>query len=165
MNDLNNGRKYVDLGLPSGTLWASCNVGASKPEDCGDYISWHQCEEAASSWGDGWQVPTKEQCEELKSNTTRTWMKKKGVQAMLFKANNGKELLMPAAGFVEVANLYYKGLRGNYWTSSLNETSHDWLFPTKHYPWFFDLRMAGQCYMSSHHRPEVGHSVRLVRLG
>lgn len=30
----------VDLGLPSGTLWASCNVGASKPEDYGDYFAW-----------------------------------------------------------------------------------------------------------------------------
>ncbi len=31
---------YVDLGLPSGTLWATCNVGASKPEDYGDYFAW-----------------------------------------------------------------------------------------------------------------------------
>ena len=31
---------YVDLGLPSGTLWATCNVGAETPEDCGDYFAW-----------------------------------------------------------------------------------------------------------------------------
>ena len=30
----------VDLGLPSGTLWATCNVGADNPEDCGDYFAW-----------------------------------------------------------------------------------------------------------------------------
>ena len=35
-----NGHEYVDLGLPSGTLWAICNVGAEKPEDFGDYFSW-----------------------------------------------------------------------------------------------------------------------------
>ena len=35
-----NGHGYVDLGLPSGTLWATCNVGASKPEDYGDYFAW-----------------------------------------------------------------------------------------------------------------------------
>lgn len=35
-----NGRKYVDLCLPSGTLWASWNVGASKPEDTGKYFAW-----------------------------------------------------------------------------------------------------------------------------
>ena len=32
--------EFVDLGLPSGTLWATCNVGASKPEDYGDYFAW-----------------------------------------------------------------------------------------------------------------------------
>ena len=32
--------EYVDLGLPSGTLWATCNVGASTPEDYGDYFAW-----------------------------------------------------------------------------------------------------------------------------
>ena len=31
---------YVDLGLPSGTLWATCNIGASSPEDYGDYFAW-----------------------------------------------------------------------------------------------------------------------------
>ena len=31
---------YVDLGLPSGLLWATCNVGASSPEDYGDYFAW-----------------------------------------------------------------------------------------------------------------------------
>ena len=30
-----NGFEYVDLGLPSKTMWATCNVGASKPEDSG----------------------------------------------------------------------------------------------------------------------------------
>lgn len=30
----------VDLGLPSGTLWATCNVGATAPEEYGDYFAW-----------------------------------------------------------------------------------------------------------------------------
>lgn len=34
------GHEYVDLGLPSGTLWATCNVGASAPEGYGDYFAW-----------------------------------------------------------------------------------------------------------------------------
>ena len=37
---INNHSTYVDLGLPSGTLWATCNVGASSPEDYGDYFAW-----------------------------------------------------------------------------------------------------------------------------
>ena len=32
--------EYVDLGLPSGTLWATCNLGASSPEEFGDYFAW-----------------------------------------------------------------------------------------------------------------------------
>ncbi len=35
---------YVDLGLPSGTLWAKRNVGASAPEEYGDYFAWGETE-------------------------------------------------------------------------------------------------------------------------
>ena len=35
-----NDYEYVDLGLPSGTLWATCNVGASTPEGYGNYYAW-----------------------------------------------------------------------------------------------------------------------------
>ena len=35
-----NNHEYVDLGLPSGTLWATCNVGATTPEGYGDYFAW-----------------------------------------------------------------------------------------------------------------------------
>lgn len=34
------GLDYVDLGLPSRTLWATCNLGADSPEDFGDYYAW-----------------------------------------------------------------------------------------------------------------------------
>lgn len=36
----NDTKEWVDLGLPSGTLWATCNVGATKPEEYGDYFAW-----------------------------------------------------------------------------------------------------------------------------
>ena len=39
-----NGHEYVDLGLPSGTLWATCNVGSETPEDYGDYFAWGETE-------------------------------------------------------------------------------------------------------------------------
>ncbi|MCQ2287623.1 MAG: hypothetical protein MJZ74_00805 [Muribaculaceae bacterium] len=35
-----NGCEYVDLGLPGGVLWATCNIGASKPEEYGLYFAW-----------------------------------------------------------------------------------------------------------------------------
>ena len=34
----------IDLGLPSGTLWATCNIGATSPEDYGDYFAWGETE-------------------------------------------------------------------------------------------------------------------------
>ena len=35
---------YVDLGLPSGLLWANCNIGAKAPTDYGDYFMWGSTE-------------------------------------------------------------------------------------------------------------------------
>ncbi len=44
--------EYVDLGLPSGTLWATCNVGALSPEEYGDYFAWGETETKSDySWG------------------------------------------------------------------------------------------------------------------
>ena len=42
--DISEQHEWVDLGLPSGTLWATCNVGASAPEECGDYFAWGETE-------------------------------------------------------------------------------------------------------------------------
>ena len=39
----NNGYGYVDLGLPSGTKWATMNVGASKPSDFGPIFPMGRC--------------------------------------------------------------------------------------------------------------------------
>ena len=38
------GHDYIDLGLPSGTLWATYNVGATKPTEYGDYFAWGETE-------------------------------------------------------------------------------------------------------------------------
>lgn len=39
-----NGHTYVDLGLPSGTLWAECNIGANEPSEFGYYFAWGEVE-------------------------------------------------------------------------------------------------------------------------
>ena len=50
-NGINNGYEYADLGLPSGTKWATCNVGATKPEEYGGYYAWGETEEKEDySW-------------------------------------------------------------------------------------------------------------------
>ena len=43
------GHEYVDLGLPSGTLWATCNVGAAKPEGYGNYYAWGETKPQAGN--------------------------------------------------------------------------------------------------------------------
>lgn len=48
-----NGHDYVDLGLPSGTLWAKCNVGANSETDYGLYFAWGEIEGYTAS-----QVPS-----------------------------------------------------------------------------------------------------------
>ena len=46
-----NGHEYVDLGLPSGTLWATCNVGANSPEEKGGYFAWGETQAKTTfSW-------------------------------------------------------------------------------------------------------------------
>lgn len=39
-----NGHEFVDLGLPSGALWATCNVGATSPDQPGDFYAWGETE-------------------------------------------------------------------------------------------------------------------------
>ncbi len=47
----NNGHKYVDLGLPSGVLWATCNIGATTPEEAGEHFAWGETETKTNySW-------------------------------------------------------------------------------------------------------------------
>ncbi len=52
--------EYVDLGLPSGTLWATCNIGAKVPEEAGNRYAWGETEvkesysEANYKWMDGY---------------------------------------------------------------------------------------------------------------
>ena len=43
----------VDLGLPSGTLWATCNVGANSPEEYGLYFAWGETEGYTGDTSDG----------------------------------------------------------------------------------------------------------------
>ena len=46
---------YVDLGLPSGTLWATYNIGATKPEEFGDYFAWGEIESKDSFYIDNYK--------------------------------------------------------------------------------------------------------------
>lgn len=87
-----DGHDYVDLGLPSGTKWATCNVGASKPWEYGGYYAWGETEPkkiydlsvymciseddaAHANWGGKWRMPTRAQQEELIKECYLVWTK------------------------------------------------------------------------------------------
>ncbi|MBR5171078.1 MAG: hypothetical protein IKW85_10995 [Muribaculaceae bacterium] len=54
--DVNPQQDAVDLGLPSGTLWATCNVGASSPEESGDAFAWGETEPVGEyDWTNPWE--------------------------------------------------------------------------------------------------------------
>ena len=149
-----NGHEYVDLGLPSGTLWATCNVGASNPEDNGDYFAWDECKKAAANWGNGWDMPSKEQWEELKENTKSSWTTRNGVNGRLFTANNGNSLFLPAAGRRWYDELSSAGSYGYYWSSSLHTG-----YPSN--AWYFNFS-SGYADVDGGYR-YYGRSVRAVR--
>ena len=65
----------VDLGLSSGTLWATCNVGANAPEEYGDYFAW------------GETVPNKENY----SWTTTAWVYYEGSSLRFSKYNTSDQ--------------------------------------------------------------------------
>ena len=136
------GRKYVDLGLPSGTKWATMNVGASSETDYGNYYQYGKgaAQYAATSgdsnysgtedqldssvdtavqvWGGSWHMPTRAQMEELTANTTYEWTTINGVNGGKFTATNGNYVFFPAAGFWFNGSQYGVGNRGGYWGSS-----------------------------------------------
>ena len=64
-NSMDNDHEYVDLGLPSGLKWATCNVGADSPEAYGTYFAWGETKAKSMynwstySWGTDWDELTK----------------------------------------------------------------------------------------------------------
>lgn len=130
----------IDLGLPSGTLWACCNVGASKPEEFGGYYSWGATDEDKScydlhidideisgtdfdvahvKWGSPWHLPTREQVEELCEYTTHDSFSLNGVASCEFTGDNGRKLYLP------ITKIHYD-CYGLYWSSTAKS----------HSPWY-----------------------------
>lgn len=84
----------VDLGLPSGLIWATCNTGATSPEVFGTFTNW-----ADIVPNEGWQTPTKAQFEELIAECKQSVLIYNGVRGVLFTSlANGNHLFFPMAG-------------------------------------------------------------------
>ena len=141
------GHQYVDLGLPSGTKWATMNVGASSETDYGNYYQYGKgaaqyaatsgdsdysgtedplaasADTAVQVWGGKWHMPTRRQMQELTANTTYQWVtnyKGSGTNGCTFTATNGAVLFFPAAGYWYDGSKSNVGDSGYYWGSSPN---------------------------------------------
>lgn len=130
---------YVDLGLPSGTLWKSKN-------EKGIYYTY---DEAVSQFGD--KLPTSEQFAELQAFCTWTWNGK----GYVVKGDNGNSIVLQAVGyryclFGSVRNV---GTDGIYWSSTPLGSDKAWYLS-------FDSSAVG---MSCHADRCNGLSVRLVQ--
>ena len=134
-----NGHEYVDLGLPSGTLWKNSNEGGDNAR--------YTYDEAVSRFGN--KLPTKQQLEELKNKCTWTWTGS-GYKVI---GPNGNSIYLPAAGYrICNGDVSSVGRFGNYWSSTPGDSDGAWSL------FFFSSGVQkGNYYRCS------GHSVRLVK--
>lgn len=142
---------YVDLGLPSGTLWATCNVGANKPTEYGNYFAWGEIVTKASysssnynysanpsvlpasadaatvHWGEGWRMPTTEQLNELYYNTEDIHVNNyngSGISGLILKSvTNGNHIFFPSNGYYMNEKNISDGYSGYYWASGIADLS------------------------------------------
>ena len=174
--------EWVDLGLPSGTRWATCNVGANTPTDYGNYYAWGEttpknsyteenytysdnpetlpvsADAATANWGSGWRMPTSEEMNELMTSCTIVWTTINGVGGRQFTGPNGNSIFLPAAGHRGDSSLYNVGSLGRYWSSSLWSSSLYTDYP--YGAWYLSFGSGGY-YMDGSYRG-YGQSVRPV---
>ena len=143
----------VDLGLPSGTKWATFNVGAVKPADFGGFYAWGETVEktdysvddytmwskysysgsrvrlsssddvATKLWGGSWHMPTYEQMTELVNYCSWFWTTINGVNGHLVLGLNYHVIFLPAAGTKADGSHNVANRRLTYWTSDSNGSS------------------------------------------
>lgn len=169
-----NGHEYVDLGLS--VKWATCNVGAEKPEENGDYYAWGEKETKSSydytkanydsktqrpnvdvaqeKWGSPWRMPTLEEFQELIANCTWEWTTKNGVNGYkVTSIKNGKSIFLPAAGYRTGISFKQINMEGHYWSSTWNSTdrrrTYDHTSNGKYYEYYRDETFSYKLYFNN----------------
>lgn len=94
-----DGHEYVDLGLPSGRLWATMNYGATSPSEHGSYLEWGECSNISAYWSSKWRTPSRTEASELVNSCSWSWGSKNGVSGYTVTGPNGNSMFMPASGF------------------------------------------------------------------
>ena len=139
-----SGVQLIDLGLPSGTLWADRNIGADAPEKAGDYFRFgettpftedspeyvydeiDECiagtdrDAATVNLGSNYRMPAFEQIKELLDECKWKWTKQNGVKGMKVTGPNGNSIFFPASGCRNFSSgaLGNVGSYGYYWSAS-----------------------------------------------
>jgi hypothetical protein len=161
-----NGIEVVDLGLPSGTLWTKCNLGAECETDRGTYHQFGYFEPYEKTCGNyedkefgsihGFTVPTKEQFRELLENTEHMWTTINGVSGYKFtsKVDETKYVFFPPAGICFDGGVNNVGSYGRYWSSSLYSSDVQNAYVL--------LFLSGTVYWQNFSTRRVGRSLRLV---
>ena len=110
--------KAIDLDLPSKTLWADRNVGANKPEGCGDYIDWDTVKNTKIN---NLHCPTLEQMKELQNECKWEYAKINEINGFKIIGKNGRSIFLPAAGCKDnnEADAKYIGWIGLYWAHDI----------------------------------------------
>ena len=167
--------EYIDLNLPSGTKWATCNMGASTPEECGDYFAWGELDPKSNyatfnsithdkrfkeiagnshydavtaKLGNSFHTPTLADFEELIKNCVWAQSSINGVNGFLVTGSNGNSIFLPASGYRDGTSYNNDGKLGEYWTSTPHkdsEYSYYLFFSGDSYSTFWNSRYAGRC--------------------
>ena len=157
----------IDLGLPSGTKWACCNVGATKPEEYGGYYAWGETEEKSYyDWStyihyDG----SSETCHNLGSDIS-------GTEYDVAHVKWGSKWCMPTLDDIKelINNCTYEwttlnGVNGMKFTSKSNSGSI--FLSAAGYRWIGNLGFAGEYgdYWSSTQDPDGSYSAYYLGFG
>ena len=114
--------EYVDLGLPSGVLWAKCNVGATTPMEYGNYYTW---EEAMANVHGLLRLPTIEEYEELINESEDVYALEEGYLDRAEFFFSPTHIILPAAGYKEGSEMKDIGTGICYWTSTTEPYNDD----------------------------------------
>lgn len=132
----------VDLGLPSGTIWCTHNVGSNNEFDAGYFYDWGgvtpvqkqpslnyesttniigtSYDVASLRLGIKWQLPSENQISELIANCKWEWVCKDGHIGYMLVGPNGNSMFLPAAGCILGNEIKYAGQFGYYWIGESN---------------------------------------------
>ena len=130
--------EYIDLGLS--VKWATCNVGANRAEEYGDYYTY---DEAMTL---GLRLPSLDEMRELIDKCDWKWTTMNGVKGCKVTGSNGNSIFLPAAGSRIDESLYSAGSYGYYWSATPSSYSHNayyLYFYSGNYYWYSSNRYHG----------------------